>query len=140
MNEQKEACYKRIRQAMELRGIKAVDLVQATGLGKSAISQYISGKYEPKQVAIHKIAKALNVSEAWLMGYDVPIQRAEEIKTVVSKEEKELLDMYHKLDALDKKELFKWIAYRLTDEKYDVKKRIIKRIGNIIYIDFRKDD
>lgn len=124
MNEQKEACYKRIRQAMELRGIKAVDLVQATGLGKSAISQYISGKYEPKQVAIHKIAKALNVSEAWLMGYDVPIQRAEEIKTVVSKEEKELLDMYHKLDALDKKELFKWIAYRLTDEKYDMKKEL----------------
>jgi transcriptional regulator with XRE-family HTH domain len=109
---------------MELRGIKAVDLVQATGLGKSAISQYISGKYEPKQVAIHKIAKALNVSEAWLMGYDVPIQRAEEIKTVVSKEENELLDMYHKLDALDKKELFKWIAYRLTDEKYDVKKEL----------------
>ena len=124
MNEQKEASYKRIRQAMELRGIKSVDLVQATGLGKSAISQYISGKYEPKQVAIHKIAKALNVSEAWLMGYDVPIQRAEEIKTVVSKEEKELLDMYHKLDALDKKELFKWIAYRLTDEKYDVKKEL----------------
>ena len=124
MNEQKEACYKRIRQAMELRGIEAVDLVQATGLGKSAISQYISGKYEPKQVAIHKIAKALNVSEAWLMGYDVPIQRAEEIKTVVSKEENELLDMYHKLDALDKKELFKWIAYRLTDEKYDVKKEL----------------
>ena len=124
MDEQKEACCKRIRQAMELRGIKAVDLVQATGLGKSAISQYISGKYEPKQVAIHKIAKALNVSEAWLMGYDVPIQRAEEIKTVVSKEENELLDMYHKLDALDKKELFKWIAYRLTDEKYDVKKEL----------------
>lgn len=124
MNEQKEACYKRIRQGMELRGMKAVDLVQATGIGKSAISQYISGKYEPKQVAIHKIAKALNVSEAWLMGYDVPIQRAEEIKTVVSKEETELLDMYHKLDTLDKKELFKWIAYRLTDEKYDVKKEL----------------
>lgn len=124
MDEQKEACCKRIRKAMELRGIKAVDLVQATGLGKSAISQYISGKYEPKQVAIHKIAKALNVSEAWLMGYDVPIQRAEEIKTVVSKEEKELIDMFHKLDSLDKKELFKWIAYRLTDEKYDVKKEL----------------
>ncbi len=124
MNEQKEACFRRIRQGMELRGMKAVDLVQATGIGKSAISQYISGKYEPKQVAIHKIAKALNVSEAWLMGYNVPIQRVEEIKTVVSKEEKELLDMYHKLDALDKNELFKWIAYRLTDEKYDVKKEL----------------
>lgn len=124
MNEQKEACYKRIRQGMELRGMKAVDLVQATGIGKSAISQYISGKYEPKQVAIHKIAKALNVSEAWLMGYDVPIQRAEEIKTVVTREEKELLQLFHKLDSHDKEELFKWIDYRLTDDKYAVKKEL----------------
>ena len=124
MNEQKEACYKRIRQGMELRGMKAVDLVQATGIGKSAISQYISGKYEPKQVAIHKIAKALNVSEAWLMGYDVPMQRVEEIKTVVTREEKELLQLFHKLDSHDKEELFKWIDYRLTDDKYAVKKEL----------------
>ena len=122
MNEQKEACFRRIRQGMELRGMKAVDLVQATGIGKSAISQYISGKYVPKQTATHLIAKALNVSEAWLMGYDVPIERIEEVKRIVTKEEQELLNMFHKLDAHDKQELFKWIDYRLTDEKYTVKK------------------
>ena len=122
MNEQKEACFRRIRQGMELRGMKAVDLVQATGIGKSAISQYISGKYAPKQTATHLIAKALNVSEAWLMGYDVPIERIEEVKRIVTKEEQELLNMFHKLDAHDKQELFKWIDYRLTDEKYTVKK------------------
>lgn len=125
MNEQKEACFRRIRQGMELRGMKAVDLVQATGLGKSAISQYISGKYEPKQVAIHKIAKALNVSEAWLMGYDVPIQRAEEIKTVVTKEEKAFLDLFNSLDSADKENLKNYITnVLLVADKYAVKKEL----------------
>jgi transcriptional regulator with XRE-family HTH domain len=125
MNEQKEACFRRIRQGMELRGMKAVDLVQATGIGKSAISQYILGKYEPKQVAIHKIAKALNVSEAWLMGYDVPIQRAEEIKTVVTKEEKAFLDLFNSLDSADKENLKNYITnVLLVADKYAVKKEL----------------
>lgn len=125
MNEQREACYKRIRQGMELRGMKAVDLVQATGIGKSAISQYISGKYEPKQVAIHKIAKALNVSEAWLMGYDVPMQRVEEIKTVVTREEKAFLDLFNSLDSADKENLKNYITnVLLVADKYAVKKEL----------------
>lgn len=125
MNEQKEACFRRIRQGMELRGMKAVDLVQATGIGKSAISQYISGKYEPKQVAIHKIAKALNVSEAWLMGYDVPMQRIEEIKTVVTREEKTFLDLFNSLDSADKENLKNYITnVLLVADKYAVKKEL----------------
>lgn len=122
MNEQKVPCNKRIKEALELRNMKQADLVEKTGIGKSAISQYLSGKYVPKQTATHLIAKALNVSEAWLMGYDVPIERVEEVKRTVTNEEQELLNMFHKLDAHDKEELFKWIDYRLTDSKYDVKK------------------
>lgn len=60
---------------MRIRNMKQVDIVEKTGLGKSAISQYYSGKYEPKQKGIYLIAKALNVSESWLMGYDVPMER-----------------------------------------------------------------
>lgn len=122
MNEQKEPCNKRIKQALELRNMKQADLVERTGIGKSAISQYLSGKYVPKQKATHLIAKALNVSEAWLMGYNVPMERIEEVKRTVTKEEQELLTVFNQLDAHDKEELFKWIDYRLTDSKYDVKK------------------
>ncbi len=64
----------RLKQAMSMRNMKQVDLVNATGIGKSSISTYISGEYEPKQRNIYKIAKALNVNEAWLIGEDVPIQ------------------------------------------------------------------
>ena len=55
--------------------MKQVDLVSLTGIGKSSISTYLSGEYEPKQRNIYKIAKALDVSEAWLMGEDVPMER-----------------------------------------------------------------
>jgi len=71
----KESFVSRLRKAMEIRDMKQADLVERTGLSKSAISQYYSGIYEPKQKALYKIAKALNVNEAWLMGYDVPMER-----------------------------------------------------------------
>ena len=66
----------RMREAMERKGIKQSELVSITGIGKSSISTYLSGEYEPKQRNIYKIAKALDVNEAWLMGEDVPMDRA----------------------------------------------------------------
>lgn len=65
----------RIKQGMELRNLKQVDIIEKSGINKGALSSYISGKYAPKQNNIYKIAKALNVNESWLMGYDVPIER-----------------------------------------------------------------
>ena len=67
----------RLREAMELRGRRAVDLVDETGIPKVTISYYLSGKTEPKADRIYWLAKALNVSEAWLLGYDVPLDRAD---------------------------------------------------------------
>ncbi len=65
----------RIKEGLRLRNMKQADLVTLTGIGKASISTYLSGRYEPKQRNIYKIAKALNVSEAWLMGLDVPMER-----------------------------------------------------------------
>lgn len=71
----KQSFAQRMRTAMDIRNMKQVDLVELTGLTKSAINQYYSGKYEPKQKGVYLIAQALNVSESWLMGYDVPMER-----------------------------------------------------------------
>ena len=65
----------RIKIAMDKRCLKQSDLVRITGIGKSSISTYLTGAYEPKQKNIYKLAKALNVNEAWLMGNDVPMER-----------------------------------------------------------------
>lgn len=65
----------RIKEGMRIRDLKQADLVSLTGISKGALSSYISGKYTPKQNNIYKIAKALNVNEAWLMGADVSMDR-----------------------------------------------------------------
>lgn len=65
----------RLKQIMELRGLKPADLVKQTGINKGALSCYLKGKYAPKQNNIYLLAKALNVSEPWLMGADVPMER-----------------------------------------------------------------
>ena len=65
----------RISLALKIRNMKQSELCRLTGIPKSAMSQYIRGAFEPKQDRIYLLAKALNVSEAWLMGYDVPMER-----------------------------------------------------------------
>lgn len=65
----------RIKEALKLRDMRQTDLAKATNIDKGSISSYISGRYEPKNEAIHKMASALSVSEMWLWGYDVPIDR-----------------------------------------------------------------
>lgn len=58
----------RLQRLMEEKGIKQTELCTRTGIGKSAISEYISGKYEPKQKNIFKIATVLGVEPSYLMG------------------------------------------------------------------------
>lgn len=70
----------RLKQALQMSGKKQADLVRETGLDRGSISSYLSGRYEPKQKALYKLAKALNVSEAWLLGFEVPMHRTEEQK------------------------------------------------------------
>ena len=70
----------RLKEAMEYAGKKQMDLAKETGLSHSTISRYLSGRVEPRQDAARKLAIALNVSEFYLWGYDVPRQRAPEQK------------------------------------------------------------
>lgn len=65
----------RLNEALKLRGKKQIDLVQATGVNKSTISRYLRGEREPKTTALYKLAFFLEVSEAWLLGFDVPMER-----------------------------------------------------------------
>lgn len=65
----------RLITAMNANKIKAVELAKKTGLSKAQISQYTNGLYTPKLPALYKLAVALNVSEAWLAGQDVPMER-----------------------------------------------------------------
>lgn len=73
----------RLREIMEIRKLKQVDIIKlcepigeeyGIKIGKSHISQYISGKTQPRTDILNVLAKALNVNELWLFGEDVPMQ------------------------------------------------------------------
>jgi transcriptional regulator with XRE-family HTH domain len=70
----------RLREAMTDAGKSQAELMRDTGLQRSAISRYLSGEYEPKALAVGKMARVLGVSEMWLFGYDVPKNRTAEQK------------------------------------------------------------
>lgn len=68
-------CAERLKKALLARGMSQAELCKLTQTPKSAVSQYLSGKYEPKQDRIYAFSKVLGVSEAWLMGLDAPMER-----------------------------------------------------------------
>ena len=93
----------RLKEAMKIRHLKQADLAKATGLSKGGISNYVTGRYEPKSDIISKLAKALNCSEMWLWGYDVPMERQDPKKDQSPAElqlnegEKLLLELFRKI-------------------------------------------
>lgn len=65
----------RLKEAMDYRNIKQVDLVEKTKLDKTLINKYLSGVSNAKQRKLTILAEALNVNEVWLLGYDVSMER-----------------------------------------------------------------
>ena len=70
----------RLKEIMSERNLRQVDILEMIApyskkmdirLAKNDLSQYVSGKVEPSQEKLTLLSLALNVSEPWLMGYDV---------------------------------------------------------------------
>ena len=70
----------RLREALDDRGMKPIELAEKAGVPKSMVSYYLSGKNVPKADRVYKMAHVLGVNEAWLLGYDVPKVRTPEQK------------------------------------------------------------
>jgi len=114
----------RLREAMQDAGKKQADLVRETGLNRGTISRYLSGEVEPRQDAAYKLALALNVSETWLWGYDVPKER-----TAVQKKNDDLVKIIAQMRRDPK---FFGIVSMLADlpeEQYDSLTTIISALG-----------
>ena len=93
------SCGQRISRALTLRDMKQSELCKLANVPKSSLSLYLSGAYEPKQDRIYAMAKALNVNEAWLMGYDVSMEREQNSpeEPKLSEGEKMLLDLFRRV-------------------------------------------
>lgn len=115
----------RLKQLMKDRSLRQVDVLNMAKpfcdehnvkLGKNDLSQYVSGKVEPGQEKLAILGNTLGVSEAWLMGYDVPMERSEPqgISPLPSEpQEREKEDLNDSFAILSRK------AKKLTPEQKD---------------------
>lgn len=98
----------RLRQIMKERNLKQVDILNLSlpictkyniKMNKSDISQYVSGKVEPSQEKLVVLGMALNVTESWLMGFDVSMERKDN-KTQAEKD----FDILYRFSMLNKRD------------------------------------
>lgn len=82
--------YERLKEAFSKTSFKQADLVKMTGIDKSSISLYLSGKVTPKGDKLYKLALALGVSPVWLAGFNVPMIDSSSNTYNVTDEEKSI--------------------------------------------------
>ena len=103
----------RLQEAMNLREKKAADLANDLGIPKSALSQYLSGKSKNMDsVRMYRLCVYLNVNEAWMMGFDVPMERPKEKNNDIMSDvivrmrtDEEFFKVVETLNSLDKEQL-----------------------------------
>lgn len=89
----------RLKELMNIKNLKQIDIIERTGLKKSSVSSYVSGTRKPKSDVIMLIADCYNVAPAWLSGFDVPMEKS-------AKDEAEML-----VDISENEQLQRLIAY-----------------------------
>ena len=143
----------RLKIAMERQGMKQVDLIRAAAnqgikLGKSHISQYVSGKTIPRADMLRFLASTLQVEEDWLSGKTV-WKKKEETSFQADQEQKNRKTLGGRMMREFKK------SSKLNDVLYDVRGPVVDEalrmeeagtqilklnIGNPAPFDFRTPD
>lgn len=131
---EKQTTAQRLRSIMEQRGLKQIDVIRLAEpycnkhrikLGKSDMSQFVSGKVTPGQWKLSILSMALDVSESWLMGFDVPMERESNKDEFsnngapVSKDERtdEVIRLFDALDREHQETLLQVLRGLLADQK-----------------------
>ena len=88
----------RIKSLRKQKGLTQKELAKLSSISEMSIRKYESGDRQPKQKAIYHLAKALDVNEGWLMGFDVPMNREED--AFLAKQSEELTSFIRYLEAI----------------------------------------
>ena len=125
----------RLKKVMDQNGLRQVDILKkaepyckkfGVKLGRNDLSQYISGKVSPGQEKLTVLALALNVSEAWLMGFDVPMERIDPELLQLQKESRKNFAEKWNIQYYEK-QLLKYFTQLIDDNK----KRAIRYTENL---------
>ena len=82
---------KRITELMEIKKLSKSELAAISGINKSNITRYCKGDYKAKQDVVYQIADKLEVNPAWLMGYDIEMDKISVSKEALATQQREAL-------------------------------------------------
>ena len=119
----------RLQEIMKKKNLRQVDILEKCApycskykkkIGRNDLSQYVNGKTEPRQDKLYVLALALNVNEAWLMGFDVPSERIKQpnANRKYSLHAQAFFDKTKNLNTDGWKELNAYADYLLSQERY----------------------
>jgi len=118
----------RLKKIMRDRNLRQIDILNMSQpfqkkydifMNKTNLSQYVNGKSNPDQHKVFLLGKTLDVSEAWLLGYDVPMEPRQTTKSVNT----HMFKLYTKLDQPRKKEVDNFIQLKYDEQQKDLKKK-----------------
>lgn len=117
----------RLKQLMSERNLKQVEILEKSlpyqkelgiKMGKSTLSQYVNGVQSPDQHRIYLLSKTLEVSEPWLMGYDVERKRIPDSeRNSISNEQPEILPIYNKLEKPRQEKVLNYAKEQLDEQE-----------------------
>ncbi len=120
----------RLKEIMKIKNIRQIDIINKAipycekynvKLSRGDLSQYIAGKVEPRQNKLYILALALNVSEAWLMGCDVPMERITADKQQLDNMQFALYDEIKDLTDEQKSDVLKYVNFIKSQRKENKK-------------------
>ena len=134
----------RLRQIMSERNLRQVDILEKSKpfqkqlgvkMGRSALSQYVTGKSKPDDKKLYLLSKTLNVSEAWLMGYDVERTRVPDSeRNSISNEQPEILPIYNQLEEPRQEKVLDFANAQLNEQESSKVASIFEKVSNENYI------
>ena len=128
----------RLKTTLEQKNMKQIDLVkraseQGVKLGKSHVSQYLSGKTMPRSEILHFLADALEVDAEWLKGNDAVTENATSARNVQKRDVP--LDRNLKGRGKDMKEESKVREFKksskLNNVLYDVRGPVVEEAARM---------
>ena len=108
----------RLKQIMKERNLKQADIMRLSepyqkqlgiSMTKSHLSQYVNAKFVPDNDRNQLLAQTLGVTEAWLMGFDVPM----DIPILHA----EIISVYEQLSVANQEEVVSFALERLKEQK-----------------------
>ena len=134
----------RLKQLMSERNLRQVDILEKSKpfqkqlgvkMGRSALSQYVTGKSKPDDKKLYLLSKTLDVSEAWLMGYDVDIKRVpDEERGTTQNEHPEILTIYNQLEDPNKEKVLDYATVLLNEQNNMKTSTVLEKYKDDDYI------